>query len=137
MRLVSDRGYEASSFAGAPWLAGGVDRPGQQIVEEHEAGTEVAIEPSKNDLLGPVGFSIVLRGLGKSSATLDAWANRESERTLLWSGSIPFSADGTAVLPFWTHRLVLTHAVGENGAGVRARFSADGDGKPWEPLGDY
>jgi len=123
---VNDRGYEIHVGSLETWyapppilgLGGGPVR---------DKTAKLVLKPSDVDLLGPFKLSLVLTGVDKTSVTLGVDVAQEKRHQRIWVFTLPLAANGPAVLPFWTHRLVLTRS----GDGVTAAFTPDGDSRGW------
>jgi hypothetical protein len=93
---------------------------------------DVVIEKSAQDLIGPADMVFSVRKIGDDGVTLVATAAAGKQKFTIWARTLSFNANGDAILPFWTHRLVLH----KSGDGVTVVFSADGDGTPL-PSNDF
>jgi hypothetical protein len=119
-----DQGYVIVQPEGPPWLTTGLDLHGASGLADPEA-FQIALSPT--DLIGPLGFAVAVRKLANASIELEAVVNQGNQYETIWRKTLTFDAGGNAILPFWTHRLVLTRT----GTGVAVTFPADGDGKGW------
>ena len=79
------------------------------------------------DLLGDMGFGLAVRKISDSGVVLEAVVNQGSDYETLWKQTVAFDASGRAILPFWTHRLILTRT----GKDLAVAFTPDGDGTGW------
>ena len=118
------QGYVLVQPEGSRWVTTGIDVHGAPGTADPEA---FHIVLSATDLLGPIGFSMSVRKLSYTSVALEAVVNQGNDFETLWQKTLTFDANGNAILPFWTHRLVLART----NKGVTVTFSADGDGKGW------
>jgi hypothetical protein len=123
---VDDRGYAIHVASLESWyapppvlgLGGGAMR---------NKTAKLLLKPSEADLLGPFQLSLVLTGEDKSSVSIGVDVAQQKRHQRIWEFTLPLAANGTAVLPFWTHKLTLTRT----DKGVNVAFTADGDGKGW------
>jgi hypothetical protein len=92
---------------------------------------DVKLEASPTDLLGPIDVKFVIRSVTDTDVLLMETLGQDNRTVPIWVAKIPFDADGRAVAPFWTHRLVMTKS-GKDG--VTATWQADGDGSPPPPC---
>ena len=123
---VNDRGYEIHVASLESWyapppilgLGGGAIR---------DKTAKLVLKASDVDLLGPYQLSLILTGMDKTSVSLVVDVAQPKRHQRIWAFTLPLAANGTAVLPFWTHRLTLTRS----DKGVSAAFTADGDGRGW------
>jgi hypothetical protein len=109
---------------GAHWIATGLDTHGNFGFADRD--TFDLIE-SPTDLAGEIDFAMAVRKISRTSIILEAVVNHGSDYETLWKKTLPLDSSGTVVLPFWTHRLVLT----SSGDGIHVTFPADGDGTGW------
>jgi hypothetical protein len=122
---TSDAGYDLwpasgdQAFAGAPLPDG---------YPAHESGLDFSMDPTKLPSIGPFKFVMKAQWLNAYNVQVEADVFEGGHRVTIFKTPIPFAPDGTAVIPFWTHRLVLRRVPG---SGVTATFTADGDGKGW------
>lgn len=125
---AGDGGYAVYPATGQmDWLT---PAPDFERPVAYDMDQPLALQPTDEDLVGAMDFTLILRRIDGGSAVLEAHAGMDGDRLTFWRGQVAFGADDRAVLPFWTHRLVLTRA----GSGVTAAFTADGDGQGW-PAG--
>ncbi len=128
---IDEDGYAIGMAEGAEWLAADVP-PSDKALRWKSADATFVFAESDEDLLGPLDFALVVRKVGKTAVSLEADASHDGKFVAFWVGEESFDAQGKAVLPFWTHRLVMTRS----GDGVTAAFTADGDGQGWpDPPG--
>ncbi len=88
---------------------------------------DIKLEATPADALGPIDVKFVIRSVTDKDVLLMETISEDNHATPVWVAKIPFDADGHAVMPFWTHRLVMTRS-GKDG--VTATWQADGDGSP-------
>ena len=122
-------GYVVLTATGASWLATGTV-PRLAVNHWTSASTDFSLVEPTSDVSPPLAFEMKLTSLDASGVTLAAIAKRDGKSVTFWSGSAPFDDRDTAVVPFWTHRLLLTRL----GSGVRAALEETGDGAGWEML---
>lgn len=127
--LWSD-GRDVLVFPGrdASWL----DRPTFNDEPGRQASASFSVTESPDDLIGPMAFGLYLEKVTDQGVRVTAQAALKGKFIDFWSADLPFDAEGRAVLPFWTHRLLLRRS----GAGVTASLTPDGDGAGWEALPD-
>ena len=90
--------------------------------------TAFALDTGSPAPVGPVDFSIVVKTVSGGGVSLRGVASSGGETWGEWTTDLLFDEQGRVVLPFWTHRLVLTRT----GDGVTATFTPDGDGRGWD-----
>ncbi len=122
---TGEGGYEMPHRWGPPWLvlSVGVNILYTSFVTEP---IQLAEEPMEES--DALGLRLIFRGMSARGVILSARASKGGKEVTFWSGDIPFGADGRAVLPFWTHQVVLTRAGSDS---VAATFGANGDGRGW------
>jgi hypothetical protein len=123
---TDENGYAVIVSSGQPWLAGYLFYDDARTVRA--PGGPLALEYSQDDLLGPLDFKLMVRRVDAKGVLVDAEATKDGKTEGFWTAHLAFDETGAAILPFWTHRLVLTRS-GDHA--VKAAFSADGDGKGW------
>jgi len=124
-----DDGYRAYETVGRPWLAAGprlIDDP--TFSGFKTAATAMPIEPSAEDLIGAMDFTLKLTKVSATGVTLEAVAMRDGQSVTFWSADLPFDGEGKASVPFWTYRLILTRL--PDGKALTVVFTPDGDGTP-------
>jgi hypothetical protein len=89
----------------------------------------VLLDVSNVDLLGPMDFALRIESLDPLGVQLAAVASRDGAELVFWNCFVRFDESGKAVVPFWTHRLILRL----QGDAVTAVYVPGGDGKG---LGD-
>lgn len=89
----------------------------------------VLLDVSNVDLLGPMDFALRIERLDPLGLQLAAVASRDGAELVFWNCFVRFDESGKAVLPMWSHRLMLTL----QGDAVTAVYAPGGDGKG---LGD-
>jgi hypothetical protein len=117
-------GYVLIHPDGARWITTSLNRYAGVGSADRDT---VKIEVSATDLAGPMNFGLAVRKLRADSVSLEAVVSQGHDYETLWQATLPFDANGAAVLPFWTHRLVLTRS----NDGVTVALTADGDGAGW------
>lgn len=122
---ISDEGYEVWDADGGPPIAGPPGLIGSAV---KDAGLDFSLEPSDQDLIGPLQFSLKASWQNLYNVFVEADVTASGHRAAVFKAIVPYAADGTAVLPFWSHRLVLHRTLGQ---GVTVEFKPDGDGKGW------
>lgn len=122
-------GYNLINAAGQPWLE--VDRNGHPdfMFTLDTEGLDFTLDVSPRDLLGPLDVSIVVKKVTAKGIVLSAVATQDGKRQIFWQDELRFDGQGQAVLPFWTHRLLLKRS--GDGAAVSANWLGDGDGTGW------
>jgi hypothetical protein len=113
-------GYAMFYNKGAKWLATDLDTGHEPSVTT----TVFRLEPMPDASPAPMDFRLALRKLRPDQIILEAFVASGRDEETLWRRAIPFGADGRAVVPFWSHRLILTREPG----GVSVHLAADGDG---------
>jgi hypothetical protein len=121
---VGEKGYEFNMAGVEDWYA---PPPFPGMPQMRTKAVKLALAPSEKDLLGRMDLTLTAARIDKKFVDLHVSVASGKRHQRIWILHLPFEADGTAVLPFWTHRLVLTRA----GDGVTAAFTADGDGRGW------
>jgi len=121
---VGEKGYEFNMAGVEDWYA---PPPFPGMPQMRTKAVKLALAPSEKDLLGRMDLALTATRIDKNFVDLRVSVAAGKRHQQIWILHLPFEADGTAVLPFWTHRLVLTRA----GDGVTAAFTADGDGRGW------
>jgi hypothetical protein len=109
---------------GAHWIATGIDTHGVHAFADRDSFDLVE---SPTDLVGEIGFALAVRRINKTSIVLEAVVNRGADFETLWKKALPLDGERRAILPFWTHRLVIT----TTGDGMTVAFLPDGDGRGW------
>lgn len=123
---VPDRGYEIHVASLESWyapppilgLGGGAIR---------NKTAKLVLKPSDTDLLGPVDLALTLEDVDAATVTLGVDIAQGKRHQKIWEFTLPLAANGTAVLPFWTHKLTLARS----DKGVTVTLTADGDGRGW------
>lgn len=90
------------------------------------------IEESETDLIGPMDVRIEVQRITPDQITLRVFARRNDQDALMLTVTRPIE-NGQAVVPMWSHRLVLD--IADNKA--QARLLADGDGEGLPSVGYY
>jgi len=117
-------GYRvAQPLSAESWLAG-AGSAGQPATAP---ATELLLDESDRDLLGPMDVSLNLTRLTKAGAFLQAVAVRDGKKVVFWEGFVALDAEGRGELPFWRQRLKLVRTQGA----LRASLTDDGDGRGW------
>jgi len=117
-------GYRvAQPLSAESWLAG-AGSAGQPVMAP---ASELLLEESDRDLLGPMEVSLNLTRLTKAGAFLQAVAARDGKKVVFWEGFVALNAEGRGELPFWRQRLRIARVEGA----LRASLTDDGDGKGW------
>jgi hypothetical protein len=111
-------GKEVIAVPGHPWMAAKLTGSGPTIAIDH-----ADLQPSEEDLAGPMTFSVVLDDVGRR-LSVHAQVEHEGETVTIWRAALPFDADGVARIPFWSHTLVAAKAH----EGVKVRWEPNGDG---------
>lgn len=123
-RLLMQDDYAGQYAPRKPWLTGPLSQgPGNFLISDGE----LVLEPSAEDPFGPMDVTLTVAKLGNTDVSLVASAQKDGKSVDVWRGTLPFDAEGRAVLPFWDHRLKLTH----KGDAVEVAYTADGDGRGW------
>ena len=122
---LEEFGYVILPAEGESWLADPPD-PASPLKWKTTAA-DFSMTPSDQDLIGPLDFTLKVTKITTKAISLEASAARDGKTVVVWTGALAVAADGTAVLPLWTHRLVLTRA----GKTVTAAYTPDGDGAGW------
>ena len=115
------------SLAARPWL---MTSERAQPSPLHYEGLQLT--PSPTDLFGPMDVRVMVSRVRPTDVDLALIASREGDDMVVMRFSLPV-VDGRAVMPLWSHRLVLT-VVGDS---VTPTLSADGDGVGPQSLGGY
>ncbi len=102
---TGDKGYRLQESDGEPWWAGLPATWTPFIWKDSTADFTIAESP--DDLLGPVSLSVIVKRLTRSGVALSAEATKDGKTVVFWTGTATFGADGKAILPCWTKRLVL------------------------------
>ncbi len=121
LRRAAVGGWEAFwPSTGRPWLGT------SQMTGTVAALTanDVEIDPSPTSLLEPLGVRFEIQRVSDAEITLRLFARLKDEDALIFTVKEAFEG-GRAVVPLWSHRLVLTRTA----SGVTAALLADGDGK--------
>lgn len=113
---------------GRPWLGTTMSSGAVGALPAHD----FEIERSPTSLLDPLDVRAEIHRLTDTAITLRIFARKENEDALILVLSPEFK-DGEASIPLWSHHLLLTRS----GAGVTARFSANGDGEGPTAQGVY
>jgi hypothetical protein len=122
---LEDTGYVVLPAQGESWLADPPD-PASALKWKTTA-VDFSMTESDQDLIGPMDLTLTVTKITAKAISLEAKAGRDGKTVIVWSGALAVEADGMAVLPFWSHRLVLTRA----GKTVTAAYTPDGDGAGW------
>ncbi|MGA2951215.1 MAG: hypothetical protein ABSD80_03165 [Caulobacteraceae bacterium] len=121
----ADHGYDLWWASGAGPYAGGPGIEGLSL-----ATSAIALDPTDTPALGPYRLEVKARWFTVYAVMVEIDVLVARRRIKLLQNLVAYASDGTAVLPFWTHRLVLRRNR-ESGGGVQANFTPDGDGKGW------
>jgi hypothetical protein len=117
-------GYRvAQPLNGESWLAGA----GSAGAPVMSPASELLLDESDGDLLGPVEVSLNLARLTKAGAFLEAVAAHDGKKVVFWEGFVALDAEGRGELPFWRQRLRIVRKEGA----LRASLTDDGDGSGW------
>ena len=122
---LEDSGYVILPAEGESWLSDPPDPASPQ--KWKTAAADFSMTESDQDLIGPMDLTLTVTKVTPKAITVEAKAARDGKTVTVWGGALALAADGTAVLPFWSHRLVLTRA----GKTVTAAYTPDGDGAGW------
>ncbi|NBW06881.1 MAG: hypothetical protein EBR82_02515 [Caulobacteraceae bacterium] len=121
LRRTPGGGWEAFwPSTGRPWL--GTTQRSATISSLQASDVEIA--PSPTSLLEPLGVRFEIQRISDAEITLRVFARLKGEDALIFTASEAFE-EGRAVVPLWSHRLVLTRTAN----GVTATLAKDGDGK--------
>lgn len=120
-------GQAFMSLAARPWL---MTSQRAQNSPLHYEGLQLT--PSATDLFGPMDLRLSVSRVRRTSVDLALIASREGDDMVVMRLTTPV-VDGQAVLPLWSHRLILTVA----GDTVTPTLSADGGGAGPQSLGGY
>lgn len=121
LRRALGGGWEAFwPYTGRPWL-GTTQTTG--VVGTLQA-SNVEIDPSPTSLLEPLGVRFAVQRVTDADVTLNIFARLNGEDALIFTVKETFK-DASAVVPLWSHRLLLTRTAN----GLTAAVSADGDGE--------
>jgi len=113
------RASSAGPYAGGPGIDG-----------LHLATSAITLDPTATPALGPYRLEVKADWLNFYAVMVEIDVVVGHQRVELLEIPVAYARDGTAVLPFWTHRLVLRRNIVGPG-GVEASFTSDGDGKGW------
>lgn len=123
-------GYRAAQpLNGESWLAG-AGSAGPPVMAP---ASELLLDESDRDLLGPMEVSLNLARLTKAGAFLEAVAAHEGKKVVFWEGFVALDAEGRGELPFWRQRLRIVRTEGA----LRASLTDDGDGRGWLDRGAH
>ena len=116
----------------AAWMMSPEDIPAQVRPGSITTG-QLALTPADGDTIGPMDVSIEASWINDSGVTLRATATRDGRKVRIWTRKLPFDAQGHAVLPFWSKRLVLARSYDRPADRyfVTASLTEDGDGTGW------
>lgn len=122
-------GYHEGTFTAAfitypgyeDWL---VSEPTFQSAAVRAIPGPIALDISDTDLIGPLDFALKLDRIDKTSLRLSAVASKDGKDARFWNGIVPLDTSGRAVLPMWSHHLVMA----VQGDKVAVAFTPDGDG---------
>lgn len=117
-------GYDTYRPSGFAWLAG----PYRSGFVLPRVTQPIILKERPQDDVGPIGLEIKIADLWRDRVVLEGRAARGERSVELWKRSLTFDAAGQAVLPLWSHRLVLQRS-GE--AAVTAVVDDRGDGSGW------
>jgi hypothetical protein len=121
----ADQGYDLWWATGAGPYAGGPGIDGLTL-----ATSAITLDPTDTPALGPYRLEVKARWFTVYAVVVEIDLMVGRHQVKLLQNQVAYAPDGTAVLPFWTHRLVLRRN-SESGGGVEASFTPDGDGKGW------
>lgn len=93
---------------------------------------DLPVEESETDLIGAMHVRFELHRITPSSVVVRVVARHDEEDAVILTVSRPLE-NGVAVLPLWTHRLVLNISADQ----ATATLSADGDGSGLAEVGLY
>lgn len=124
---AAPNGQAFMSLAARPWL---MTSQRAQNSPLHYEGFQLT--PSATDLFGPMDLRLSVSRVRRTDVDLSLIASREGDDMVVMRFTAPV-VDGQAVLPLWSHQLVLA-VVGDS---VNATLSADGDGAGPQSLGGY
>ena len=116
-------GYREFVAEGAGWIATGLDSGAGEVTTTNV----IKLQEDGHSDPSLISFLLTLNKTGKESVVLEADVSNGRDGETLWRSHLKFDGSGVAVLPFWTHRLVLTR----DGDAVSARFERTGDGAGW------
>jgi hypothetical protein len=122
---TSDTGYQLWAVRNGPPFAG---PPLPAIEELKTPGLDFSLVPTDKPLIGPYKFKITASYINFYDVRIEADVIANGHTVRVWDVPLAYAQDGTAVVPFWTHRLVLHRILGQ---GVTAELRPDGDGKGW------
>lgn len=120
---TSDDGYDIWSTAGGPAYGGSPQLIG---IGTNATGIDFTFDLVDQPQIGPFKFVVKAQWLNFYNVLVEADVYDGRHRVAILTVPTAYATDGTAVIPFWSHRLVLRRVVG---AGVTAKFAADGDGE--------
>ena len=121
----ADQGYDLWWANGAGPYAGGPGIDGVNL-----AISAITLDPTDTPALATYKLEVKTQWLNFYAVLVEIDVLEGRHRAKLLELPVAYARDGTAVLPFWTHRLVLRRNLTGPG-GVEASFTADGDGKGW------
>ncbi|MDQ0465588.1 hypothetical protein QO010_003377 [Caulobacter ginsengisoli] len=116
-------GYEAVRAQGRPWLWGGYggirvpNIAGPILLEERAGGDEA-----------PIDFEVRLVAVSSRRIGVAVTARKGERAVGLQYRDLPLGADGKAVLPLWSRRLVITRTSATEATAV---LDDQGDGQGW------
>ncbi len=113
---------------GRSWLAT-TDQSATPVLRRAEA---LHIEESQTDLIGPMEVRIEVQRIVRDLITVRIFARRDEQDALVMTVT-RLIENGQAVIPMWSHRLILTVADGM----AKATLTADGDGQGLSSIGVY
>ncbi|MFI4975111.1 MAG: hypothetical protein ACHP84_11280 [Caulobacterales bacterium] len=119
-----DDGYEVYQTSGYDWF-GGAYGDGFTLPRFNKP---IVLNERADDDLGPLDFEVRAITIKHDFVDLEGVVRRRGDEVAVWDRRLKFDAGGSAVLPLWTRRLVLTRT----GAGsLNAALDANGDGHGW------
>lgn len=113
---------------GRTWLAT-TDQSTTPVFRRADA---LHIEESEIDLIGPMEVRLEIQRIVRDLITVRIFARRDEQDALVMTVT-RLVENGQAVIPMWSHRLVLTVADGK----AQASLTADGDGEGLPSVGTY
>jgi hypothetical protein len=116
-----DAGYFAILSRGPAWLTTGLN------LSDNSSGKPGIYRLEDLPTPDPLDLAVIVVRVSDRSILLDARVKKGHDTQSVWRKELPLGPSGEAVLPFWTHRLVLSRS----NDGVTARFPADGDNRGW------
>jgi hypothetical protein len=127
-------GYRAAMATGPAWLKTSYGFVGEPRKLPEKFG-DLVLSPKDQDLIGPMDFALNFDQFDGDGAALYATARRDGKSVTFWRGTIKFDKANQGVLPFWTHRLLITRHIGRTIDTLSVQFLPDGDGRGWEGAG--